>query len=69
MKPKKNPEVSLENKRGLFLQIGLVISLLIVLGAFKWESKEEGQANDDQIAQIELEDSDCLLYTSPSPRD
>ena len=57
MKPKKNPEVSLENKKGLFLQIGLVISLLIVLAAFKWETKEEiKQEGEEQ--EVVLEDSE-----------
>ena len=35
---KKNPEVNLEHKKGLFLQIGLVVSLLLVLAAFEYRS-------------------------------
>ena len=42
MKPKKNPNVDLENKRGLYLQIGLAISLLLILGAFEFRSYEKG---------------------------
>jgi len=41
MEPKKNPKVDLEKKRGLFLQIGLALSLLIVLGAFEYRSYEK----------------------------
>jgi len=40
MKPKKNPKVDLEKKRGFFLQIGLALSLLIVLGAFEYKTHE-----------------------------
>ena len=41
MKPKKNPKVDLEKKRGLFLQIGLVLSLLIVIVSFQYRSYEK----------------------------
>ena len=34
MEQKKNPEISLEKRKGLFFQIGLVITLVIVLIAF-----------------------------------
>ena len=44
MEPKKNPKVDLEKKRGLFMQIGLVISLLIVLGAFEYRTYEKAVA-------------------------
>jgi hypothetical protein len=40
MKPKKNPKVDLEKKRGFFLQIGLALSLLFVLGAFEYKTHE-----------------------------
>ena len=41
MDPKKNPEKDLEKKRGLFLQIGLIISLLIVLVTFEYRTYEK----------------------------
>ncbi len=45
MESKKNPNVDLEKKRGLFLQIGLAVSLLIVLGAFEYRTYEKGIAS------------------------
>ena len=56
MEAKKNPEVNLERKRGLFLQIGLVVSLLLVLVAFEYKSYEKvaynlGQLNLDDIEE------------------
>jgi periplasmic protein TonB len=53
MKPKKNPEISLEKKKGLFFQIGLVITLVIVLGAFEWKSYEKVEYN---LGQLNLDD-------------
>ena len=45
MEPKKNPNVDLEKKRGLFIQIGLAVALLIVLGAFEYRSYERGASS------------------------
>ena len=41
MELKKSPKADLENKKGLFLEIGLVISLLVMIGAFAWNQKEK----------------------------
>lgn len=40
MEIKKLPSVDLENKKGLFLQIGLVLSLLFVIAMFSWSQRE-----------------------------
>ena len=53
MEPKKNPEISLENKKGLFFQMGLIITLVIVLVAFEWKSYEKVEYN---LGQLNLED-------------
>ena len=53
MEAKKNPKVDLSRKSGLFLNIGFVISLLLVIAAFEWRSYDRsdlldlGQVNDD----------------------
>ncbi|MFY0625351.1 MAG: energy transducer TonB [Reichenbachiella sp.] len=41
MELRKNPEIDLERKRGMFLSIGLLISMLLVLTAFEWSFKKE----------------------------
>jgi len=56
MEPKKNPEVNLERKKGLFLQIGLVVSLLLVLGAFEYKSYEKSDYNLGQLNLDDLEE-------------
>ncbi len=40
MEIKKSPKADLQNRKGLFLEIGLVISLLIVVAAFKYAPDE-----------------------------
>ena len=56
MKPKKNPDISLENKKGFFFQIGLIITLVIVLGAFEWKSYEKVDYNLGQLNLDDLEE-------------
>ena len=53
MKPKKNPEISLEKKKGLFFQIGLIVTLIVVIIAFEWKSYEKVDYN---LGQLNLDD-------------
>jgi periplasmic protein TonB len=41
MERKKNPKFDLEKKRKTFFQIGLILSLLLVLIAFEWRTTEK----------------------------
>lgn len=40
MEVKKNPKADLQNRKSLFLEIGLIISLLLVIAAFKYAPDE-----------------------------
>ncbi|MEQ9285714.1 MAG: energy transducer TonB [Cyclobacteriaceae bacterium] len=42
MEPKKNPKADLDKKTGMFFNIGLAISLALVLTAFEWRSYDDG---------------------------
>ena len=56
MESKKNPEVDLERKKGLFLQIGLVIALSVVLGAFEYKTYEKIAYNLGALSLDDLEE-------------
>jgi protein TonB len=56
MEAKKNPKVDLNKKTGLFLNIGLVISLLLVITAFEWRFYDEGELMDLGQVTDEFED-------------
>ena len=56
METKKNPEISLEKKKGLFFQIGLILALVIVLVAFEWKSYEKVDYNLGQLNLDDLEE-------------
>ena len=53
MQPKKNPKVSLENKKGMFFQIGLAVTLLAIFIAFEWKSYDKTNYN---LGDLNLDD-------------
>ena len=53
MDPKKNPKDSLENKKGMFFQIGLAVTLLAILIAFEWKSYDKTNYN---LGDLNLDD-------------
>ena len=50
---KKNPKYDLEKKRSYFIQIGLIISLLVVIIAFEWRS---GDGNVSSLGSLDMFD-------------
>lgn len=66
MEIKKSEKASLENKRFLFVEIGLVAALLITLAAFEWTSKDKKEAAllaDNQ----ELVEEEIIPITQETP--
>ena len=57
MEIKKSEKASLENKKLLFTEIGLVLALLVVFGAFEYSSKEaKVAALEDTTEMAEVEE-------------
>ncbi len=46
MEAKKNPKADLDKKTGLFFNIGLAVSLLLVITAFEWRFYDDGSLVD-----------------------
>jgi protein TonB len=53
MIPKKDPKISLENKKGMFFQIGLAVTLIAVLISFEWKSYDKSNFN---LGDLNLDD-------------
>lgn len=68
MEVKKSAKASLENKKILFTEIGLVLALLFVLGAFSYTTKEKKVAalESDQTI-VEVEDMVPITEETPPP--
>jgi protein TonB len=73
MEPKKSIKANLENKKNIFLMLGLVVALTIVLIAFEWKSKPskvdnlgaiQTQLVEDEIIPITREQE---IKTPPPP--
>lgn len=68
MQIKKSPKADLENRKGLFLEIGLIISLLITVGAFLYAPKEYRiEQVDLQYAPIEEEITEITRQEQKAP--
>ena len=56
MKAKKNPEINIEHKKAMFFQIGLALTLIIILVAFEWKSYDKADYSLGQLQMDDLED-------------
>ncbi|MEE9461464.1 MAG: energy transducer TonB [Bacteroidales bacterium] len=56
MELKKSKKADLENKKGIFLQIGLVIVLGLILAAFEWSSRPNMESSLGELADMDLEE-------------
>ena len=69
MEIKKSEKASLENKKLLFVEIGLVVSLAITLFAFEWTSTETETASLEDTTEILIEEEiiSTQMETPPPP--
>ena len=68
MEIKKTPKASLENKRLLFTEIGLILALLVVWGAFSYSTKEKKISDLMDVNQdIEVEEMVPITEDTPPP--
>lgn len=56
MEVKKSPKVDLENKKTIFIQVGLVFALAVILIAFEWTSTDLKSSGFEQIQTTEAEE-------------
>lgn len=70
MEQKKTPKANLQGKRGLFFQIGLVVSLCAMI-AFMSIGKSEKQITkiDMQLAPVEMDLTDVTRHPQDAPKD
>ena len=69
MEVKKSPKADLNNKKVLFVEIGLVLALLVTIAAFEYNTKEKKESAfaDDSAQVIEEEIVPITLFTPPPP--
>lgn len=69
MEAKKSPKADLESKRGIFIQIGLIIALTITLVAFEWKTYDRvlTDLGDRQLVEIPEEIIEITRQDQPPP--
>ena len=67
MEIKKSAKASLENKKLLFTEIGLVVALGVVYGAFEWSSKDSSVAALEDTTQVLVEEEMIALPNELPP--
>ncbi|MBO7300242.1 MAG: energy transducer TonB [Tidjanibacter sp.] len=69
MEVKKNPKVDLQNRKGIFLEIGLIFSLALCLVAFSvGQSKKAIEIIEVTGAEVEVELIDVTKTEEPKPQ-
>ncbi len=68
MEVKKSEKANLENKKLLFLEIGLILALAVVYVAFEWTTAEKQVAVLEETTQVvEVEDMVPITQETPPP--
>ena len=68
MELKKSPKADLENRKGLHLEIGLVVILAVVLVAFNFKSYDkEVKAVETRSVDFEIEDEVLQTQEEETP--
>ena len=68
MEIKKSLKANLENKKLLFTEIGLVVALLLVYGAFEMTSKDASVSTlEAEAAVVDIEDMVPITESTPPP--
>ncbi|MCF8352039.1 MAG: energy transducer TonB [Bacteroidales bacterium] len=69
MERKKSKQADLENKKGVFLQLGLVVALSVILISFEWTSSPDMDDNTEMVKQIEFEDEMIVTRREEPPEE
>lgn len=67
MELKKSPKANLENKKGIFLQIGLIVTLSLIWGAFEWKSNPSKGDSFTQKASVDTEEEVIISTRATTP--
>ncbi len=67
METKKTPKADLENKKRIFLQIGIAFALLVVLVAFEWKQYERPEFDLGTLDMEIIEEEDIPITRQEQP--
>lgn len=68
MDPKKSSKADLENKKTIFLEIGMIVVLSILLAAFEWKQYERGKFEMGTRENIEVMEEVVIQTEQEAPK-
>jgi protein TonB len=68
MELKKSKTADLEKRKGMFIQIGLVITLSVVLVAFEWTKGEDNDIDENVVNEISFEEENMMITHREEPK-
>ena len=68
MELKKAKKVDLEKRKGMFLEVGLVVALAVILVAFEWTKGEDKGDDTDVVQEIQFEDEMMQITRREEPK-
>ncbi|PID92401.1 MAG: energy transducer TonB [Bacteroidetes bacterium] len=68
MELKKAKQVDLEKRKGLFIEIGLVVALSIVLVSFEWTQGEDKDEEQEIVQDIQFEEETMQITRREEPK-
>jgi len=68
MENKKSKSADLEKRKGMFVEIGLVVTLAIVLVAFEWTKGENNNIDENVVSDIQMEDEMMQITRREEPK-
>lgn len=68
---RKNPKVNLENKRKIFFQIGMIVTLILVIAAFEYRTYDPFEINDTSLKIVIIDDdlTEITFQKPPPPKE
>ncbi|MGW8314896.1 MAG: energy transducer TonB [Bacteroidales bacterium] len=68
MESKKSKKADLEHRKGMFLVVGLVVSLSVILVAFEWTEGEDKEDDTEVVQEIQFEDEMMQITRREEPK-
>ncbi|MBE0668749.1 MAG: energy transducer TonB, partial [Bacteroidales bacterium] len=69
MESKKSDKANLENKKSIFLQIGIVVAIMVSLVAFEWTTGERGPSAFDGMSEEAIEEEQIPVTEEQPPEE
>ena len=68
MEAKKNKQADLEKRKGMFIEVGLVVALSLVLIGFEWAKGPDKGDNTEMVQEIQFEDEMMQITRREEPK-